>query len=212
MKKRLIVFVVIVAITTVVMLILADMEIENSTENRVFDDLTLVPHNRVALLLGASKNRPSGNPNIFFQNRINATVELFNAGKIDYIVISGDNSRDNYNEPKDMKIALIEQGISQERIYLDYAGFRTYDSVIRINKIFGQTKFTIISQEFHNRRAIYIAQYHGLDAVGFNAADVTGYGGLKTNIREMFARVKVFWDLLFNVKPKFLGEPIEIGV
>ncbi len=212
MKKKILITLLILGIVSIILIFLADIEIENTTDSKVFDDVQSITYNRVALLLGASKLRKSGNPNLYFQYRIKATVELFNARKIDFIVISGDNSRDDYNEPLDMQNELIRLGIPKERIYLDYAGFRTYDSLIRINKIFGQTKFTVISQNFHNRRAIYIAQSLGLQAVGFNAEDIEGYRGLKTNIREMFARVKVFVDLFLNVDPKFLGEPIDIVV
>jgi SanA protein len=212
MKKKLIISILIFGLISVVLIIAADIEIGNSTDNLVFDNVESIPYNRVGLLLGASKLSSSGNTNLYFKKRTHAAVELYNARKIDFIVISGDNSRIDYNEPKDMQDELIRLGIPSNRIYLDYAGFRTFDSVIRINKIFGQTNFTLISQNFHNRRAIYIAQYHGLNAVGYNAADIEGHLGLKTNIREMFARVKVFWDLLFNVEPKFLGEPIDIAV
>jgi SanA protein len=110
-----------------------------------------------------------------------------------------------------MKAELVKLGVPAEKIYLDYAGFRTYDSVYRLRDIFGQSSFTVISQEFHNRRAIYIAQELGLQAVGFNANDVDAYNGFKTQLREKFARVKVFIDLLMNKKPKFLGEKIKIA-
>lgn len=212
MKNKILITLLIFGIVSIILIFLADIEIENKTNSKVFDEVQSIPYNRVALLLGAAKLRKSGNPNLYFQNRIKATEELFNARKIDFIVISGDNGRDDYNEPMDMQNELIRLGIPKERIYLDYAGFRTYDSVIRINKIFGQTKFTVISQNFHNRRAIYIAQSHGLQAVGFNAEDIDAYSGLKTNLREVFARVKVFLDLFLNIDPKFLGEPINIVV
>ena len=109
-----------------------------------------------------------------------------------------------------MKNELIKKGIPENRIFLDFAGFRTLDSVVRSNKVFGQKSITIISQKFHNERAIYLAEKHGLKAIGFNAEEVVGRSGIKTKIREYFARVKVFVDLLFNVEPKFLGESIEI--
>ena len=109
-----------------------------------------------------------------------------------------------------MKNELIKLGIPSDKIYLDYAGFRTYDSVIRLYKIFGQNSFTIISQEFQNRRAIFIAKWLDLSAVGYNADDVDIYNGFKTKLREIFSRVKVFFDLMINKQPKFLGEKIEI--
>jgi SanA protein len=109
-----------------------------------------------------------------------------------------------------MRQALIENGIPPDRIFLDYAGFRTFDSVFRADKIFGQKKFTIISQDFHTRRAIYIARHLGLDAIGFNAQDVSRNFGFKTQLREKFARTNMFLDFIFSAKPKFLGEKIRI--
>jgi SanA protein len=143
-------------------------------------------------------------------NRIRAAAELYHAGKIDYILISGDNRYDYYNEPQMMQDDLIELGVPKEKIFLDYAGFRTLDSVVRAKKVFGLKSFTVISQRFHNERALFIAQNHGLHAVGYNAKDVSKNYGFKTNLREKFARVKVVLDLMTGKEPKFLGEQIEI--
>ena len=197
-------------ITSVVFVVFANYRIDKQTEKFVFGDIESIPENKVGLLLGTSKFLKSGHLNTYFINRIIAAEELFKTGKIKYILISGDNSRKNYNEPQDMKDELIKRGIPEEKIYLDYAGFRTFDSVYRINAIFGQDSFTIISQKFHNQRAIYIANALELNAVGYNAKDVNAYNGFKTKLREKFARVKVFIDLLINKKPKFLGEKIII--
>ena len=202
--------ILLLVIIPVLVIIAADYTIEKSTDEFVYSDPTKIPYHKTALLLGTSKHVRSGNINHYYQNRIFATVALYKARKIDFIVISGDNSRDNYNEPEDMKNDLVRQGVPTEKIYLDYAGFRTFDSVIRLHKIFGQTSFTVISQEFHNRRAIYIARQKGLDAVGFNADDVSVSYGFKTQVREKLARVDVFLDLLNRTEPKFLGDPIEI--
>ncbi len=124
--------------------------------------------------------------------------------------MSGDHGRMSYNESQDMKDALMKYGVPENVIYLDYAGFRTLDSVVRMNKIFGQNNFTIISQKFHNERAVFIARTEGLNAIGYNAREVDKYNGLRTKVREKFARVKLFLDMLAGKKPKFLGEPIEI--
>jgi SanA protein len=197
-------------ILLIAIVLLANFMVNRSSNEYVFDDINSIQHHKVGLLLGTSKYLRSGQPNQYFQNRINAAVELFNNQKIDFILVSGDNRKERYNEPKTMKNELLKAGIPSDKIYLDYAGFRTFDSVIRINKVFGQSDFTIISQEFHNRRAIFIAKNQGLDAIGYNAKDVSSYKGFKTNLREKFARVKVFIDLWFGGKPKFLGEKIEV--
>ena len=202
--------VLISVVVPVIVVIAADYTIEKSTDAFVYSDFNAIPYRKTGLLLGTSKHVKSGNFNHYYQNRIIATVALYKAKKIDFIVISGDNSKENYNEPEDMRNNLVERGIPANKIYLDYAGFRTYDSVVRMNKIFGQTSFTIISQEFHNRRAIYIAQQKGLKAIGFNADDVSVAYGFKTQVREKLARVDAFVDLLNHTEPKFLGDPIEI--
>jgi len=109
-----------------------------------------------------------------------------------------------------MKTDLMAGGVPENAIFIDYAGFRTLDSVVRIKEIFSQEKFTIISQHFHNERAVYLAHKHRLNAIAYNAKDVDKYFGFKTNMREKLARVKVFIDFLTNKTPKFLGEKIEI--
>ena len=109
-----------------------------------------------------------------------------------------------------MKEALVAMGIPEGKIYLDYAGFRTLDSVIRAKEIFGLTALTVVSQAFHDERAIYLAEKCGIKAIGFCARDVDKYSGMKTRLREYFARAKVFWDLSLGVQPKFLGEKIDI--
>ena len=202
--------IIILTLLSLISILWANSTINEQTETKIFTETDSIPDNNVGLLLGTSKYLRNGKSNQYFSNRISATVQLYKAGKIKNIVISGDNSKKNYNEPEDMKNELIKYGIPENRIYLDFAGFRTYDSVFRIKEIFGQDKFTIISQEFHNQRAVYIANSLNLDAIGFNAKDVNAYNGFKTKIREKFARVKVFIDLIFDKKPKFLGVKIEI--
>ena len=184
--------------------------VTTSTDKLIYKTVLEIPHKKVGLLLGTSKTLNSGKPNQHFFNRITATVELYNSKKIDIIIISGDSSSKEYNEPRDMEIELIKRGIPKNKIHLDYAGFSTYDSVLRIDKIFGQKEFTIISQEFHIRRAIYIANNKNLKAIGYCAEDVNSYGGFKTKLREKFARVKLFIDLLINKEPVFLGDRIAV--
>ena len=173
--------------------------------HQVYDSVNAIPKNKVGLLLGTGKYAASGNINLFYKYRIDAVVKLYKAGKIEYILVSGDNSRKDYDEPTDFKKDLIAKGIPEDRIFLDYAGFRTLDSVVRAKEIFGQTSITIISQKFHNQRAIYIAKQYSINAVGFNAKDV-----YNSHFREYLARSKASLDLVFNVQPKFLGEKIVI--
>ena len=184
--------------------------VEKSAKKKVFNSTKEIPHNKVGLLLGTSKRLINGQINLYYKYRIDAAVRLYHAGKIDFILVSGDNSTKHYNEPTTIKNDLIDKGIPANRIFLDYAGFRTLDSVVRSKEIFGQASITVISQQFHNERAIYIAKRKDIKAIGFNAKDVNVKYGLKTKIRERFARVKMMMDLVFGKKPKFLGEKIEI--
>lgn len=176
----------------------------------LYDNVTQVPYHKAALLLGTSKTLQDGSPNLFFKTRIDAAVQLYKAGKVKYIIASGDNRVVNYNEPEQMKLSLMEQGVPDSAIVLDYAGFRTFDSIIRCEEIFGQSSFVIISQKFHNERALYIARKKGMDAIAFNAADPQG-PYIKNKLREILARVKVLLDIhVFATTPKFGGEKMEL--
>lgn len=187
-----------------------DRNIINNAEGKTFDDINKIPTTKAGLLLGTSKYLKSGYINQYFANRITATAELYKAGKIKFVIISGDNGRSTYDEPTDMKNELIEQGVDSTKIYLDYAGFRTFDSMVRVKEIFSQNEVIVISQKFHNERAIYIGEKLGIKAYGFNAMDVNKHYGFKTMVREKFARVKVILDFIIGTKPKFLGEKIEL--
>lgn len=188
----------------------ANFTIDSEAEDNVTSDIGNLPNEKVGLLLGTSKTLNNGSPNPYFKYRIDAAAKLYHSGRIQNIIASGDNSRENYNEPEDMKNELIKLGVPADKIYEDFAGFRTLDSVVRAKEIFGQESFIVISQRFHNERAVYLAHRNGIQAYGYNAKDVDKEAGFKTNAREKLARVKVFWDFLFDVDPKFGGEKIEI--
>lgn len=183
----------------------------HNAKDRVYSKVKEVPKNKVGLLLGTSKYLAKGRINLYYAHRIDAAVALYKAGKIEYILISGDNGSAYYDEPTTFKNDLIKRGIPEDKIVLDFAGFRTLDSVVRAKEIFGQHSYTIISQQFHNERAIFLADRFEVDAIGFNAKDVGRRYGFKIKAREVFARAKSSIDVLFNVKPKYLGEKIKIG-
>lgn len=185
--------------------------VKNTAKNKIFNQIDLVPETKVALLLGTGKYLQNGHENLYYIYRIKACVELWNSGKIKFIIISGDNRTLDYNEPEMMMKDLIGAGIPSTKIFLDFAGLRTLDSVIRAREIFGQSSFIVVSQQFHNERAIFIAEKNGINAIGYNAKNVNAQYGFKTAIREYFARVKVVLDIyLTHKKPKYLGEKIEI--
>lgn len=186
--------------------------VQKNAEGKTYDDVAAIPYNRVGLLLGTCKTmKDKKTINPFWQYRLEAAYNLWKAKKIDRILISGDNGWYGYNEPQDFLDAFLALGIPDSCMVCDFAGFRTHDSVERSKKVFGQNKLTIISQEFHNDRALYIAQKFGIDAVAYNAKDVGFRNGLRTSIREKLARVKLFLDLyVINYEPHFLGKQIEI--
>jgi len=191
-------------------IITCNVYVELTAKGKTFNNTTEIPANNVGLLLGTGKYLTNGNINLFYKYRINAAVQLYKAGKVKYILVSGDNGSESYDEPTTFKEDLIAAGIPESKIVLDYAGFRTLDSVIRSKEIFQQENITIISQQFHNERAIAIANAKGIKAVGYNAKNVGGRNGFKVKVREMLARVAMCLDLIIGKQPKFLGKKITI--
>ena len=188
-----------VPLIAVIFVVLCNLVIAQYSSGRVYDDVKDVPYREVGLLLGTSPNTANGAKNIYFTCRIDAAVELYKAKKIGRILISGDGREKNYDEPKYMRRHLIKRGIPANKITLDKKGLRTYDSVINAKKTYQLSEFTVISQRFHNERAIFLAGRRGMDAIGFNAKDAPnqkGKAATKIKIREVLARVKVFADLL----------------
>lgn len=181
-----------------------------ATSSQLYNDINQIPKNRVGLLLGTAKyNDKSKNIiNVYYQHRIDAAVALYMAGKIDFVIVSGDNSTLYYNEPLLMKQDLIARGVPAKCIYMDNAGFRTLDSILRCRDVFRQRSFTIISQRFHNQRAVYIANHKNVQTVAYNAEDGDSFWDVA--IREKMARVKMMLDLLLNKQAKLYGDDIEI--
>ena len=198
------------SLVLVLVILTCNFIISSTTEDKTYSDINTIPTNRVGLVLGTSNRISNGSSNPYYTYRIDATVALYKAGKIKFILVSGDNGSIYYNEPNTIKKDLIKAGIPEEVIFLDYAGFRTLDSMVRAKFIFGLDNVTVISQKFHNERAIYIAHQKGLKAIGFNAQDLSTSQGFKVHLREYLARVKVFIDMILNTQPKFYGATIEI--
>jgi SanA protein len=189
----------------------ADQSIKAQSQPYLFDEVQKIPHRKVGVVLGTSKQAKHGWPNLFYEYRMDAAAALFKAGKIDFILVSGDNRVAGYDEPTDMKNDLMARGIPENKIFLDYAGFRTFDSVVRADKVFGQKDCTFISQRFHNERAVFLAHHKDMDAIAFNAKEVSTKYGIMTYLREFLARDKAFLDIyLLQTKPHFLGEKVEI--
>lgn len=214
MKKIKIIWLIalIICFLFVVSATLVNVAVTKTGNRFCYSSVDSIPHNHCALVLGTSKYLWNGKRNLYYTNRIKAAVELYNHNKIDFIIVSGDNRNRNYNEPITMYNDLVQAGIPNRKIILDYAGFRTLDSVVRGKEVFGQDKFTIVSQSFHNQRAVYIARKKGIEAIAFNTEDVTGILTLKVKMREIAARMLVIFDMAISRQPHFLGEKVVVPV
>ncbi len=174
-------------------------------------DLAGVPVVHAALVLGTSRKLGDGRENGFYRRRMAAAAALYANGKCARLVVSGDNRSADYNEPEDMKADLIALGVPAEAIVCDYAGRRTLDSVVRFKEVFGQSAGIVVSQRFHNERAVFIARHRGIDLHGFNAEDVDAYNGFRTRVREVMSKAVAVLDILvFRSQPHFLGGRIAI--
>jgi SanA protein len=197
--------------TIVLLFILSNLWVVVSTKGRIYTSAESIPSDNVAIVLGTSKRLVTGHANPYFHNRMEATAQLFKNNKVKHIIVSGDNRTIYYNEPQDMKNALVQLGVPDSCITLDSLGLRTLDSVVRGKKIFGQDRFIIVTQQFHSYRAIFISQYHGIDATALAASDISFRKALPVLVREFFARPLAIIDLyITNKEPPFLGDKVEL--
>ena len=184
----------------------AKYEIDSVSQGKVYNSIEQVPERKIGLVLGCSKYLSNGRKNLYFQQRIDAAKELYFSDKVKFLLVSGDNSTKYYDEPTTMKKDLIALGVPGNKIYCDYAGLSTLDSVVRTKEVFKENQFIVISQGFHVRRAIYLGLAHDIDLIGYAPQGVSGLGSLKTELRECLARGKALLDVKFlNRQPKFLG-------
>lgn len=211
--RKSIVIVSLLGLGFVCFMALANWWVIRSTTSLVFQESSTLPEREVGLVLGTSRVTAGGYANLHFETRMNAAAELFRSVKVRHLLVSGDNHRVGYDEPTDMKNALMARGVPADAITLDYAGFRTLDSVTRAKEVFGLSQVTIISDRFHNYRAVFLAQHAGLDAIAYCAKPVPLKFQTKSNIRESIARPKAVLDLyVLRKRPRFLGEKIQIQV
>jgi SanA protein len=180
--------------------------IQKAAKDLIYSKIENVPYRKIAVLLGTEKKFTNGKTNRFYINRIDATVNLYKAKKIDVIIVS----RNQGNVIDDVKADLTKRGIPEEKIILDYDGLRTYDSMYRMYKVYGQKEFIVIAQRKQNERAIYIAKRNGLNAIAFNAGEYSGYNAFRLNMLEKMERTRLFFEFLVNKKPRYSGEKVTI--
>ncbi len=191
--------------------VVANLAVDRHARTLTYQAVADVPHRHVGLLLGTSPRVRSGRPNPYFVNRIATASALYHAGKVDFLLVSGDNRTIYYNEPIAMRDSLMARGVPADRIVLDYAGFRTLDSVVRAHKVFGCDSLTIITNAGHAPRALYTAGAHGINAVAMVAPDSADFlTQMRFTVREWLACDKMMIDLFTGKQPHFLGEPLPI--
>lgn len=182
--------------------------------DRIFTNAAATPENDVALVLGTSRLAGDGiSANPFFHGRLDAAAELYRTGKVKHLLLSGDNSRVGYDEPTWMREELVKRGVPASATTLDYAGFRTLDSMARAKLVFGLSRCTIVTDDFHLARAIFLAQAQGVEAVGCQSVPVSWARSKKTRIREFASRTMACLDVyVLHTKPHFCGPSIELPV
>jgi len=178
----------------------------------IYSDVQKIPEKKAALVLGCAKYLGSGHLNYFYKYRIEAASKLFKAGKVKAIVVSGDNGSKSYDEPTQMHDDLVKAGVPSKYIQLDYAGFRTLDSIVRAKSIFDLEDYIIVTQRFHLERAIYLAHKKEQKVLGFVAKDFANtIWAKRMGRRELLARFKAVLDVnIFGVEPKFYGKKVEV--
>lgn len=211
-KKKVVIIMLLVSVAMVCGVWACDWMVSKNAEGRTFDDTGSVPHRRVGLILGTSPvSTWNGRRNYYFDHRVKAGADLYNAGKVDWLVVSGGdyrNSERGYDEPTAMRDSLMKQGVDSARIILDYDGTRTLNSIAKMRDVYCLDSIIIISQKYHNERALYQAKHLGIDAIAYNAV-TPGHRSswLRNRGREVLARVKLFVDIVRGVRPD-IKEPM----
>jgi SanA protein len=200
-----------IGLAVIILALSGECMIAARAKDRLYPSISSIPPNPIALVLGTAAETRGGRANLYFVRRMEAAAALYHAGKVRHLLLSGDNGTWGYNEPMDMRKALTALGVDSADMTLDFAGFSTYDSVVRAKRIFGVQRMTVVSQRFHNERALFIATQVGLQAIGFNASERGIQKTRRSWARERGARLKMWKDLALGLDPHFLGNPVVLG-
>lgn len=209
MKKIIKIFLVIIFI---IILLLGSVNflVFLKSKKFVYQDINNIEKKKVALVLGA-RVYSDGRLSDMLHDRVQSALELYQNGKVEKILLSGDHGRENYDEVSAMRDYLLENGVPGNDIFLDHAGFDTYDSMYRARDVFLVDSMIVVTQEFHLPRAVYIARSLDVDAIGFVADKQHYLFMVRNNIRESLARIKAFFNVLLHSNPKFLGDKIPVS-
>lgn len=211
-RKKLLLAISLIILLGIVGIIICDQMVAYNARQRLYDNVDSIPHRQVGLILGTSPvSKWTGGRNLYFDHRIKAGADLYKARRVDWLVVSGGdyrNSENGYDEPVAMRDSLIKQGVDSIHIILDYDGTRTLNSIAKVRDVYCQDSIVIISQKYHNERALYQARHLDVDAIGYSAATPGGRASWWRNRgREVLARVKLFIDIVRRVHPD-IKEPI----
>ncbi|HTR83324.1 MAG TPA: ElyC/SanA/YdcF family protein [Reyranella sp.] len=191
---------------------LANARLDELSSPYMRDDPAGVPETKVALVLGAAPIGPEGGPNRYFEYRLDAAAALWKSGRARYLLVSGDNRRNDYDEPTAMREGLLKRGVPLSAIYRDFAGIRTWDSIVRAQEVFGQRRLIIVSQRFHLARAIFLARRQGIEAWGLEARDVDNPYSVFTTLRRYPSALRAYYDVWREPPPRHSGAAVVIGV
>ena len=209
MKNKLLLTFLFLAVFGIVFFIFLNISVLNSTKENIYRKISEIPKKQTALILGALVYQ-DGSLSDIVKDRLDTAIELYESEKVEKLLVSGDHGRYTYDEVNSMKNYLLEKNIPKADIFLDHAGFDTYDSIYRARAIFEVENVIIVTQEFHLPRALYIADHLGIEALGMIADKHIYFAALRNDLREYLARVKAYLNLVFYSKPTFLGEVIPI--
>lgn len=198
LKKSLPFLFIAISISLFIMLI-CDYKVTSQTQHLLYDSINALPNKEIGLVLGTRKRLPNGQENFYFVARIEAAAKLIKYKKVNKLLLSGARENDDYDEVRDMYQDLLKLGVLPEQMMMDKEGFHTFDSIRNAKKIFKINDFTIISQAFHNERALMIVDFYGLQAIGFNAqSPLWSIRRTKVLVREYISRVGLFVRFLFE--------------
>ena len=211
-KRKIIIWLFVIIVCLVAIVLMCDIFVARNASGKTYTDVVSTPHRKVGLILGTSPiSTWTGRKNYYFDYRIKAGADLYKAGKVDWLVVSGGdyrNTENGYDEPVAMRDSLMKQGVDSTRIILDYDGTRTLNSIAKMRDVYCQDSITIISQKYHNERALYQAKHLGIDAIAFNAkTPARRTSWWRNRGREVLARVKLFVDVACGLHTD-IKEPI----
>ncbi|WP_343566912.1 ElyC/SanA/YdcF family protein [Sphingobacterium sp.] len=207
--KRFVLVVVALCVVALVVVVITNSNVTAKTDSVIFTELKDVPRTKVAIIFGAGINVDQ--PSRYLKDRLDAGISLYKNHKVDKILLSGDNGRDEYDELSVMKLYCQKNGIDTAKIYIDYAGFDSYSTMYRAKYIFNVDTAILVSQKYHLNRCVYLGDKLGIKSFGYSA-DRAAYPGYKYYaFREKLSVAKAFLDVMRNRKPKYLGKQVDVN-